>query len=66
MDEQSGPGNRLPHWSPTLYSIERARQNYADILPTVNLAGSTGWLTTQMQRGMNDNIEHCMLFGDAL
>lgn len=66
MAEQSGPGNRLPRWSPTPYSMERARQNYADILPAVNLAGLTSWLTTQLQRGMSDNNEHCMLFGDAL
>lgn len=66
MVEQSETENGLPRWRPTPYSIEQARQNYAKILPTVDLTGLTGWLTTQLQRGMSDDNEYCMLFGDAL
>jgi hypothetical protein len=66
MPEGSETGNRPQGWNPSLHALQQAQQTYLDSMPNVNLTGLTGWLTTQLQHGMNDRDEHCRVYGDAL
>jgi hypothetical protein len=66
MPEESGTGSRPPGWQPSPLALRRAQRVYLESMPHVGLTGLTGWLTTQLQRGLSDHDEHCRVYGDAL
>jgi hypothetical protein len=66
MAEKLDPNERQLSWMPSRHALECAQRIYLEDLTAVDLVGLTGWLTGQLQRGSNDDREHCRVYADAL